>query len=56
MNYRQVIVHFTNGKSVDFNYVREMVSTDDEYRFEGQHYESKYTVLKRNVNYIERMK
>lgn len=56
MRYTRVEVHFTNGKSVEFNYVVEKQSTDDEYRFEGQHYVGRYSVMKRNVNYIERIK
>jgi hypothetical protein len=56
VRYTRVIVHFTNDKSAEFNHVIEQQSTDGEYRFEGQHYHTRYTVMKRNVNYIERIK
>ncbi|QIQ63090.1 hypothetical protein SEA_MOAB_236 [Streptomyces phage Moab] len=56
MRYTRVIVHFTNGKSAEFSNVMEQPSPDEEYRFEGIHYTTRYSVMKRNVNYIERVK
>ncbi|UTN92456.1 hypothetical protein SEA_STIGMA_232 [Streptomyces phage Stigma] len=56
MRYKRVNVYFTHGEPAQFNFVIEQQSTDGEYRFENQHSGTRYTVMKRNVNYIERIK
>jgi len=55
VRYTRVIVHFINGESTEFNHVIEQQQTDGEYRFEGQHYKTRYTVMKRNTTFIERI-
>lgn len=56
MKYNKVIVHFINGETTEFRNVVEQQSTDGEYRFEGIHYTTRYMVMKRNVNFIERIR
>lgn len=56
MRYTRVVVHLDNGKDVELSFVMVVPSPDDEYRFQGQHYDTKFTFVKRNVAYIEMVK
>lgn len=56
MNYTKVTVYLNSGVEKELNYVTSVPSPDDEIRFVGQHYSTKFTFIKRNVSYLEMVK
>jgi hypothetical protein len=54
MKYTTVTVHFLNGDTHTINYVRQISSTDEEYRFEHQYTNDKWEFPKHSVRLIHK--